>query len=68
MKASVVAAQHVYSVCFFDRDFVVPDVLLIEAENDDEALAQARGNRLFTRREVWNRHRLVGVIPATPAG
>jgi hypothetical protein len=58
---------HVYSVCFFDRDFVVPDVLLIDAASDEEALAEARLRRQFTTREVWNRHRLVGVIqPSQP--
>lgn len=60
---AVAPEPSIYSVCFFDRNFVVPDVLLIEAANDEQALAEARAQRLFTTREVWNRHRLVGVIP-----
>jgi hypothetical protein len=55
--------MQVYSVCFFEDDFVVPDVMLIDAADDDDALAEARGRRPFTTREVWSRHRLVGVIP-----
>jgi hypothetical protein len=54
---------HVYSVCFFERSFIVPDLLLIDARTDDEALAEARTRRPFTTREVWDRHRLVAVIP-----
>jgi hypothetical protein len=56
------AHRHLYSICFFERTFVVPDVLLIDAENDEEALAEAKARRSFTKREVWDRHRLVGVI------
>lgn len=63
--AAVAPEPSIYSVCFFGRNFVVPDVLLIEAGNDDEALIEARRRRLFTTREVWSGHRLVGVIPPT---
>lgn len=63
LEAEALPGQHVYSICFVDRNFVVPDVLIIEAESDEQALAQAEANRLFTTREVWSRHRLVGVIP-----
>ena len=57
-------SPHVYSVCFFDSEMVVPNVELVEAGNDDEAVDIARAKRLFTMREVWDRHRLVAVIPA----
>ena len=57
-------SQHIYSVCFFAGGLVVPDVELVEAGNDDEAVDFARAKRLFTMREVWDRHRLVAVIPA----
>jgi len=57
------AVSHVYSLCFFRPGDIVPDVRLIEAASDDEAVESARENLLFTTREVWERHRLVAVIP-----
>ena len=51
-----------YTVCFFAVGRIAPDVQLIEAASDEEALEAARSSRLFTRREVWDRHRLVAVI------
>ena len=63
-SAEDIAAQNrVYCVCFFGRGVVVPDVLLIDAASDDQALAEARLRGSFTTREVWDRHRLVAVIP-----
>jgi hypothetical protein len=53
-----------YTLCFFELDAVVPQVVLIDAIDDGEALAEARMRRAFTTREVWDRHRLVGVIEA----
>ena len=55
--------QRTYTVCFFAVGLVVPDVQLIDASSDEEALESARSSRLFTRRELWDRHRLVAVIP-----
>ena len=57
------AVSHVYSLCFFRAGGVVPDVKLIEAASDEEAVESARGSLSFTTREVWDRHRLVAVIP-----
>ena len=54
--------SHVYSLCFFRDGFVVPDVQLIDAVSDEEAIELARVSRSFTTREVWERHRLVAVI------
>ena len=55
--------SQIYSVCFFGNAVVVPDVVLIDAADDQAALAEARVRRPFTTREVWYHHRLVGVIP-----
>ena len=51
------------TLCIFGTGFVVPQVQLIEACSGAEAIDQARGTRQFTRREVWDRHRLVAVMP-----
>ena len=58
-----VCRTQVYCVRFINRDSDADDVQMIEAANDGEALEQARSIRLFTTRELWNGHRLVGVIP-----
>lgn len=58
------APSRTYTVCFFEPNAVVPQVVLIDAVDDREALAEARVRRAFTMREVWDRHRLVGVIQA----
>ena len=55
--------QRVYSLCSFDSDLVVPNVELIDADSDEEALALARLRRFAMRRELWDRHRLVARIP-----
>jgi len=60
---SVEHDTQVYSLCFFARDAVVPEVMLIDAATDMEALCEARDRRAFLTREVWQGHRLVGVIP-----
>ena len=54
----------VYSLCSFDPGLVVPEIELIDANNDEDALAQARCRRFSMRRELWDRHRLVATIPA----
>jgi hypothetical protein len=59
------ANSHVYSICYFDRGLIVPEVKLIDAGTDDEAVEYARSSRSFTMREIWERHRLVAVIPAS---
>jgi hypothetical protein len=59
------ANSHVYSICYFDRGLIVPDVRLIDADTDDEAVEYARSSRCFTTREIWERHRLVAVIQAS---
>ena len=57
--------SHVYSICYFDRGLIVPQVMLIDADTDDEAVEYARSSRCFTTREIWERHRLVAVIHAS---
>jgi hypothetical protein len=52
----------VYSPCRFDKDHVVPLVELIDARDDDEAIALVRSNHHWSVREIWDRHRLVARI------
>jgi hypothetical protein len=52
----------IYTVCSFEPGSVVPQVHLIDALNDGDALFEARARHAFMVREVWDRHRLVGVI------
>lgn len=52
----------VYSLCFFDRGCVVPRVQLLDAYTDEEAIEAARSTNRFKRREIWLRHRLVGIL------
>lgn len=53
-----------YSLCFFMRDALVPGVQFLDAQSDEEALSLARSMKPWTTREIWDRHRLVGVLPA----
>ena len=50
---------HVYSLCFFGRDALVPAVELIEALDDTDAMQIAQSKRPSLMREVWDRHRFV---------
>jgi hypothetical protein len=54
----------VYSLCLFNTGEVVPTVALIDAATDAEAIAIGSASQQFKRREIWDRHRLVAVIPA----
>ena len=58
------AGTRVYSICYFPRGFPVPDVKLIDADSDEDAVEYARSSRPFTMREIWDHHRLVAVIRA----
>ena len=58
-----VETARLYSLCLLDRDWVVPEVQLFEAEDDHEALAVASSMRPLLTRELWERHRLVRVLP-----
>ena len=48
-------ASTLYSVCFFERDWIVPEVQFLEAENDSDALVFARSMRPGMTREIWDR-------------
>lgn len=52
-----------YSLCCFDRGWIVPEVQLFEAEDDQDAFVLARSMRPSMTRELWDRHRLVRVLP-----
>ncbi len=58
------AAARVYSVCCFTNGLVVPWVRLLDATSDEEAIKEARSLNRFSKRELWDRHRLVAVIPS----
>ena len=55
--------QRIYSLCSFDPDLVVPQVELIDAETDEEAVGLARRRKFTMRRELWDRRRLVASLP-----
>ena len=57
--------EQVYSVCFFGRGWIVPEVQFVEAANDQDASVLAGSMRPWMTREVWQRHRLVQVLPPT---
>lgn len=57
--------EQVYSVCFFGRGWVVPEVQFVEAASDQDASVLAGSMRPWMMREVWQRHRLVQVLPPT---
>lgn len=54
-----------YSLCFFDRGWVVPQVQFLEAEDDEAALNAAVSMKPWMTREVWDRYRLVSVMEPT---
>ena len=61
-----VELMRLYTVCVFDEELVVPWVELLDARNDQEAVALARSIQPSKRREIWDRHRLVAELPQTP--
>lgn len=58
-------ADRLYSICFFGKDWVVPEVQFFEAASDQDASDLAGSMKPWMRREVWERHRLVRVLPPT---
>lgn len=55
-------ASRIYNICAFKAGCVVPEVSLLEAGSDEEALHVASSAFAFAVREVWDRHRLVAVL------
>jgi hypothetical protein len=55
--------SRVYCLCLFQRGAVVPEVKLIDADGDDEAVSVARATSPACERELWDRHRLVAHFP-----
>lgn len=58
-------AGRLYSVCFFDRSWTVPQVQFLEADGDKEAVVLANSMKPWMEREIWERHRLVRVLRPT---
>jgi hypothetical protein len=56
--------MRVYSVCCFDDGLVVPQVSLLEAGSDEEAIRTVRSMHCLKTRELWQRHRLVASFRA----
>jgi hypothetical protein len=70
MRAMVTAAkqqsaepERVYSVYFYGRGRVVPEMQFLEAASDDEAYVRAGSMKPWMTREIWDRHRQVRVLP-----
>jgi hypothetical protein len=60
-------SRRLYSLCLFERGWIVPHVRFLHAENDLDALALAKSLDPWMTREVWDEHRLVDVLPPTSA-
>ena len=56
-------AGRLYSICCFDRGRNDSQVQFLEAEDDEDALALAKSVSPWMTRELWDRHRLVRVLP-----
>jgi hypothetical protein len=56
-------SARLYSLCFFDRGWIVPQVQFVDADSDEDALILARSMKPWMTREIWDRHRLVRVLP-----
>ena len=54
-----------YTACFFERGAIVPRVQLLAAKSDEEAIAKVGSSHMFMTRELWDRHRLVALLPAS---
>jgi len=59
------AAERLYSLFFFDRGEMAQGNEFLEAASDEDALDRASYIRPWMTREVWDRHRLVRVLPPT---
>jgi hypothetical protein len=57
------ASDRLYSIIFFARGQIVPGNEFLEAASDEDALDRASRIRPWMTREVWDRHRLVRVLP-----
>lgn len=49
----------IYTLLIVDEDMASPSAILLEAEDDGDAVALARSHHPSKRRELWQRHRLV---------
>ena len=61
-------SDRLYSVCFYGRGWIVPEMQFVEAATDNEASALVDTLRPWMTREIWDRHRLVRVLPPTISG
>lgn len=59
----VTKATRLYTLCLFGRDWTVPKIQFLEAGDDRDALALANSLQPWLEREIWDRHRLVAVLP-----
>ena len=60
-----VQTNRVYSVCFFGKGWIVPEVQFVEAATDKDASDLDGSMRPWMTREVWQSNRLVRVLPPT---
>jgi hypothetical protein len=64
-KKQLAETDRVYSVYFYGRGRVVPEMQFLEAATDDEAYVRAGSMKPWMTREIWDRHRQVRVLPPT---
>jgi len=62
--ASAQPILRAYRLCSFSSQLGAPWIDLIDAADDEEALALARVRNVTMSRELWDRHRLVAALPA----
>jgi len=62
-RTQTAASERLYSLFFFDRGQIIPGNEFLEAANDEDALDRASYIKPWMTREVWDRHRLVSVLP-----
>jgi hypothetical protein len=56
----------VYCICCFERGAVVPQVKLVDAASDEQAVQIAQTIRPGAEWEVWDQHRLVAHFQSAP--
>jgi hypothetical protein len=59
------AAERLYTLCLFGPNPSAPEVRFLDARSDEEALLVVRSQMPWMTRELWERHRLVRVLPPT---
>jgi hypothetical protein len=62
-NGSLVETLKVYLICLFERGAIVPEVRLVEAACDEDAISLAQAMHPSAEREVWDMDRRVAHFP-----